>query len=252
MNTDNFRDKVVLITGAAGGFGTLLATYLANAGARLMLSDRNQDGVEALAHSLKASGAVVHSYACDISKELQVEALIKDTINVLERIDIAVNNAGLASPMRPLIETTEAELDLNYAVNLKGVFFGMKYQIQQMLGQNGGTILNVASKAGIGGAPKLTAYCAAKHAVVGITKTAALEYARHNIRINAICPYYSPTPLVTEHIDVSLQEMLADGSPMKRLGHPEEIVAAMLMLIDPENSYMNGQAIAVDGGVSAY
>ncbi len=128
----------------------------------------------------------------------------------------------------------------------------MKYQIRQMLTQDsGGTILNIASMAGLGGAPLLAAYAASKHAVVGLTRTAALEYAKQGIRVNALCPYFSPTPLVTEGIDPAVQAKLHQASPMRRLGEPEEMVAAMRMLIAPENSYLNGQAIAVDGGMSA-
>ncbi|OXH94120.1 hypothetical protein CA830_03555 [Burkholderia multivorans] len=134
----------------------------------------------------------------------------------------------------------------------QGVFFGMKHQIRQMLAQREGVILNVASMAGLGGAPKLAAYAASKHAVIGLTKTAAIEYARHGIRVNAICPFYSTTPMVTDSDIGDRQDFLAQGSPMKRLGRPEEIVATMLSLCAKENTYLTGQAVAVDGGVSAF
>lgn len=250
MNNSSFKDRVILITGAAGGFGQLLIAQLASAGARLVLGDLDKDKLADISKQYPSSDMLVQR--CDVTQEGEVEALVVAAVEQFGQLDIAINNAGMSSAMKPLIETTEKDMDINFAVNTKGVFFGMKYQLRQMLTQaDGGIILNVASKAGMGGAPKLTAYSAAKHAVVGITKTAALEYARKNIRINAICPYYSPTPLVTEGIDPELQVMLAKGSPMKRLGEPTEMVEAMLMLIAPENSYMNGQAIAVDGGVSA-
>lgn len=250
MNNSSFKDHVILITGAAGGFGQLLIDQLITAGAKLVLGDLNVDRLESIAAEYPSTDLLTQR--CDVTSETDVENLVMAAIEKFGCLDIAINNAGMSSAMKPLIETSEKDMDINFAVNTKGVFFGMKYQIRQMLSQeSGGIILNVASKAGVGGAPKLTAYSAAKHAVVGITKTAALEYARKNIRINAICPYYSPTPLVTEGIDPELQEMLAKGSPMKRLGEPIEMVEAMLMLIAPENSYMNGQAIAVDGGVSA-
>lgn len=252
MNPKSFRDKVVLITGAAGGFGRLLAEQLAGARAKLVLADRNIEALDDFATGLGVNGTEIITVACDVTRESEVAAMVELAARQFLRLDIAINNAGMSSEMKPLIETEESDMDINFAVNTKGVFFGMKYQIRQMLSQgDGGIILNVASKAGVGGAPKLTAYCAAKHAVVGITKTAALEYAKHGIRVNAICPYYSPTPLVTEGIDPEIQAMLAKGSPMKRLGDPGEMVEAMLMLIAPENSYLNGQAIAVDGGASA-
>ncbi len=244
----NFRDKVVLITGAAGGFGSLLAERLAASGARLALGDINWGGVAAVANRL---GGEAVARACDVSVEDDARALADLAVATYGRLDIAINNAGLSTPMKSLLDTTEADMDLNFAVNAKGVFFGMKHQIPHMLRQGGGSILNVASLAGLNGAPKLTAYAASKHAVVGITRTAALEFARNDIRINAICPFYSPTPMVTESEHADMQEFLAKGAPMKRLGAPQEMVNAMLLIIDPGNSYMTGQAIAVDGGVSA-
>ncbi len=244
----NFKDKVVLITGAASGFGRLLAEKLAAQGAKLALGDLNHDGVKAVAAALDGPGIAC---ACDVRVEQQVAEFVAKTVAEFGRIDIAINNAGIGTPMKSLVDTTEEDMDFNFAVNTKGVFFGMKYQIPVMAEQGGGSILNVASMAGIAGAHKMTPYVAAKHAVVGITKTAALEYARNNVRVNAVCPYFSPTPLVAKGIDRDVQEMVAAGAPMKRLGTPEEMVNAMLHIVDPDNTYMTGQAIAVDGGVSA-
>ncbi|MFN4329392.1 MAG: SDR family NAD(P)-dependent oxidoreductase [Limnobacter sp.] len=251
MTDSRFNQQVVMITGAASGFGQLLAQRLAAGQARLVLGDRNEEGLRSVAQALRNTGAQVVDLACDVTREAQVKAMVDAAVNTFGRLDIGINNAGTGTPPKALIDTEEAELDFNFAVNAKGVFFGMKHQIRQMLTQGNGIILNVASMAGIGGAPKLTAYCAAKHAVVGMTRTAAVEYARKNIRINAVCPFYSPTPLVTEGLGLS-QEFLAQGSPMRRLGSPDEMVSAMLGIIDPANSYLHGQAIAVDGGVSAY
>ena len=244
----NFTDKVVLITGAASGFGKLLAETLASRGAKLVLGDVNEDGLRDVADSL---GAECVMRACDVTVESEVKALVELCLERFGRLDIAINNAGISAPMKSLAETTDEDMDLNFAVNAKGVFFGLKYQAPVMARQGGGSILNVSSMAGILGTPKLTAYAAAKHAVVGITRTAALEYARHNVRVNAICPFFSPTPLVTEGIDPDVLAMVTAGAPMKRLGRPEEMVAAMLNIVDPDNSFMTGQAIAVDGGVSA-
>jgi len=244
----NFQDKVILITGAAGGFGSLMAKKLCAAGAKLVLGDLNAGLLEQLKDSLP--GEVI-CMRCDVTQESDVQQLAEAANETFGRLDIAINNAGISSPMKGLLETTEEDMDLNFAVNAKGVFFGMKHQIPFMLRQGEGIILNVASAAGLSGAPKLTAYAAAKHAVVGITRTAAVEFARKNIRINAVCPFYSPTPLVTQSDIAQMQEFLSAASPMKRLGTPEEMVNAMMLIIDPDNSYMTGQAIAIDGGVLA-
>ncbi len=247
-----FNEKVVVITGAAGGFGSLLAERLLGYGARLMLSDRSEEGLVALVNRLGGSGTHLQIHACDVTREDQVGALMERTVAQFGVIDIGVNNAGMSTPMSSFIDVSEKDFDLNLAVNLKGVFFGMKHQLRQMLSNaRGGIILNVASKAGVGGAPSLAAYSAAKHGVIGLTKTAALEFARKNIRVNAICPYYSPTPMVVNGISESLLERLAQNTPYRRLARQEEIVDAMLMLISPASSYMTGQAIVLDGGLSA-
>ena len=250
MNLTSYAGQVVMITGAASGFGELLARELAAMGARLVLGDRNHEGLQRVASELRAAGAEVVDLTCDVTREAEVKAMVDAAVASFGRLDVGVNNAGMSTPMRALIDTRESDLDLNFAVNAKGVFFGMKHQIAQMLKQGGGVILNVASMAGLGGAPKLAAYAAAKHAVIGLTRTGAAEYARQNIRVNAVCPFYSSTPMVTEGLAEQV-ETLSQASPMKRLGTPGETVAVMLMLCARENSYMTGQAIAVDGGVSA-
>ncbi|BFM05950.1 SDR family NAD(P)-dependent oxidoreductase [Halioxenophilus aromaticivorans] len=246
-----FVDKVVLITGAASGFGALLAKSLAQRGCKLVLGDLNLDGCQTVAQTLADQGTQVVYQHCDVTDESACEDLVKLAVDSFGRLDMACNNAGMSTAIRPLIEMTEKDFDLNFAVNTKGVFFGMKYQIQQMLTQGSGIILNVASMAGLGAAPKLAPYCAAKHAVVGLTKTAAVEYGRKNIRCNAICPYFSPTPLIADTPFEDDDSPFAQASPMKRLGQPQEIVNTMVSLLSPENSYLNGQTLAVDGGILA-
>jgi NAD(P)-dependent dehydrogenase (short-subunit alcohol dehydrogenase family) len=250
MNLTSYAGQVVMITGAASGFGELLARELAAMGARLVLGDRNHEGLQRVAGELRAAGAKVVDLHCDVTREAEVKAMVDAAVASFGRLDVGINNAGMSTPMKALVDTLESDLDLNFAVNAKGVFFGMKHQIAQMLKQGGGVILNVASMAGLGGAPKLAAYSAAKHAVIGLTRTGAAEYARRNIRVNAVCPFYSSTPMVTEGLAEQV-EYLSQASPMKRLGTPGETVAVMLMLCARENSYMTGQAVAVDGGVSA-
>ncbi|RKT99218.1 3-oxoacyl-ACP reductase [Burkholderia sp. Nafp2/4-1b] len=252
MRLDSYAGQAVMITGAASGFGALLASELAAMGARLALGDVNDAALERVAAQLRAGGADVIAQRCDVRVEADVASLVQAAVAGFERLDVGINNAGIAPPMKALIDTDEADLDLSFSVNAKGVFFGMKHQIRQMLAQRQGVILNVASMAGLGGAPKLAAYAASKHAVVGLTKTAALEYARHGIRVNAVCPFYSTTPMVTDSDIGDRQDFLAQGSPMKRLGRPDEVVAAMLMLCAKENTYLTGQVVAVDGGVSAF
>ncbi|MBO1281686.1 SDR family NAD(P)-dependent oxidoreductase [Acinetobacter nosocomialis] len=249
---DQYSDQVVLITGAASGFGALLAQQLAEQGAKLVLGDRNIAGLNAVVEPLQQAGIQVVAQACDVSLEAEVQALVQSAVDHFGRIDVSINNAGMSPPMKSFIDTNEADLDLSFAVNAKGVFFGMKHQIRQMLQQGGGVILNVASIAGLGAAPKLAAYSAAKHAVVGLTKTAAVEYANKGIRVNAICPFYTTTPMVLDSELNAKQDFLAQASPMKRLAHPSEVVAMMLMMCAKENSYLTGQAIAIDGGVTAY
>ncbi|MCT4608498.1 MAG: SDR family oxidoreductase [Pelagimonas sp.] len=239
-----FAKQVVLITGAASGFGQILARRLADQGAHLVLGDINLTALQDVAGALGARYA-----RCDVTCEADQKALVDLAIQSFGRLDIAVNNAGIAPDLKPLTHTTEEDMDRCYAINTKGVFFGMKHQLLAL--KTGGCILNTSSVAGINGAPKLASYAASKHAVIGLTKTAAAENARKGIRVNAICPFYSPTPLVTEGGAADMQEFLAQASPMKRLADPNEVASAMISLISPDNSYMTGQAIAVDGGVMA-
>lgn len=245
--TSEFSGKTILITGAASGFGKLLSEKLSGLGANLVLGDINAAGLDDLTGTLPGRA---ESLRCDVSREDEVRTLCQRAEDAFGGLDLAVNNAGFAPPLKSLLDTTEDDLDRCFAVNTKGVFFGMKHQVPLMR-EKGGAILNVASVAGLNAAPKLSAYAAAKHAVIGLTKTAAVEFARQNIRVNAICPFFSPTPLMSESGFADKEDFLAAGVPMKRLGTPEEIVETMLALLNPGNTYLTGQAIAVDGGVLA-
>jgi NAD(P)-dependent dehydrogenase (short-subunit alcohol dehydrogenase family) len=249
----NFTDHVVLITGAGSGFGRLLATGLAQRGAKLVLSDINETSLNSVKNELESVTDVV-SIAGNIADESLNKVLVDAALEKFGRLDIAVNNAGIAHTPAPVHEMTEAIMDSQFGVNVKGVMFGMKYQIPAMLAQKKGHVLNVSSLAGLGGAPKGAAYAAAKHAVAGVTRTAAVEYGRKNVRVNAICPFYSPTNIlnVDGYNTPEAQAQLGQGSPMKRLGEPQEIVNTMMLMLSPGNSYMNGQTIAVDGGVTAW
>ncbi|WP_159819969.1 SDR family NAD(P)-dependent oxidoreductase [Colwellia sp. 20A7] len=247
----DFTGKVAVITGAAQGFGQLLAEELAKRGAKLVISDINEAGVMKVADGIKATGADVIAMACNVAKNDDCKAMVDAAIEHFGKVDIGVNNAGIAHEFMPLHDIDEAIMDSQFAVNVKGVQFGMRHQIQQMLKQGEGAILNVSSMAGLGGAARGGAYAMAKHAVIGLTKTGAVEYGRNNIRINAICPFFTLTPMVTNFADDEQQKRMSRGAPMHRLGEPKEIVAMMLMMLSPANTYMTGQCIAIDGGVSA-
>ncbi|AOS97485.1 Levodione reductase [Microbulbifer aggregans] len=254
----DFSGKVALITGAASGLGAALAQELGRRGARLVLGDINTASLEGLADELGGQGVEVATRHCDVARESDCEAMVALALERFGSLDIAVNNAGVAPPMMSLEETDEAELDRQYNVNQKGVFFGLRHQLPVMKAARNGVILNVSSMAGLGGAPKIASYAAAKHAVIGLTKTAAIEAASRGVRVNAICPFFTMTPMVTgiETPDgVSAEEFqafLASACPMKRLADTAEVVSAMLMLLSPAMTYVTGQALAVDGGVSAY
>lgn len=252
----DFTGKTVLITGAAQGFGALLAEELAARGANLVLGDIKIEPLEGLAKKLKSQGTKVIVQHCNVAKEADGKALVDSAIDQFGRLDIAVNNAGIGQPLLLTESVSDDTFESQWRVNVMGVQYGMRHQLIAMKKQASGVILNVSSMAGLGGAPQLAAYCAAKHAVIGLTKTAAVETAAQNIRVNAICPFFTLTPLVTESelCSAGLEQAkatLSRGAPMRRLAEPEEIVNVMLMLVSPGNTYMTGQAIAVDGGVSA-
>ncbi len=249
----DFTNKTAIITGAANGFGRRLAIELNKRGCNLVLSDINQAGLAETKKSLAAPDKAV-TLLGDVSDENNSKTLVDLALSEFGSLNIAVNNAGVAHEMAATHELTESIFDVQFAVNVKGVAFGMKYQIPAMLKAGHGHVLNISSLAGLGGAPKAGAYVAAKHAVTGLTKTAAVEYARYNIQVNAICPFFSPTNIMdVEGLNTDeARAMLAKGSPMKRLGEPQEMVNVMLLILSPGNTYMNGQTIAIDGGVTAW
>lgn len=250
----DFSGQVAMITGAASGFGRLLAQGLAMRGCNLVIGDINPDELNSTLESLQLKDNKAIALTCDVSDEAQVKEMVDAAVEHFGRLDIGVNNAGIAHSMTPLHEIEQSVLDKQMSVNVNGVLYGMKHQIAVMLKQGSGHVLNLSSMAGIGGAPKGAAYSAAKHAVVGLTRTAAVEYAKKGIRANAICPFYSPTNiLATDGFDTpENQKLLARGCPMRRLADPQEVVNTMILILSPGNSYMSGQTIAIDGAVSAW
>ncbi|MGK9156160.1 SDR family NAD(P)-dependent oxidoreductase [Acinetobacter radioresistens] len=248
----NFTNKVVLITGAASGLGEALAQKFGLLGAKLVVGDTNEGKLLDLVEKLKLKGVDIVGMKSDVSSEEDQQRLVEKAIISWNRLDIAINNAGMSPKMKSLVDTTEGDFDKTISVNAKGVFLGLKYQTKAMIEhQVQGTILNVSSVAGISGAPFLSAYSAAKHAVIGLTKTAALENAKYGIKINAICPFYTLTPMVMDSNLNDKIDALAQVNPMKRLAKIEEVVDVMVMLCSTANSYMTGQSITIDGGLTA-
>ena len=257
-----FDGATVLITGAGRGLGATAARRFADEGADLVLCDRDGATLKETAEALRRDGARVETLAADVSQESTAQALVERAVQTFGRLDVAVNNAGVSHPFRKLVDLTGDDLQLMLSVNVFGVFYGLKHQIPAMERshvQTGrvGAILNVASVAGIVGAPLLGAYVAAKHAVVGLTKTAAVETARRGVRVNCICPAFTDTRMVTDFLhemrggtDEAAARVVA-AVPMRRLGEPDEIVQAMLFACSPENGFMTGHALALDGGLSA-
>jgi NAD(P)-dependent dehydrogenase (short-subunit alcohol dehydrogenase family) len=251
----DYKDQVVLITGAAGGFGRLAAAEFARAGAKLILCDLSADELEEVRSSLATSDVAIEPG--DVSQEETHRRLVARATNGHGRLDIAINNAGVAHAFTKITDTDNATMQQMLAVNVFGVFLAMKHQLPVMERQNAGAILNVSSVAGIVGAPLLAAYSAAKHAVIGLTKSAAGEYARKGIRINAICPAFAETHMLTGMLDQmrggaeAARQRIVSNMPMRRFARPEEIVQAMLWICSRENSFMTGHALVLDGGLSA-
>ncbi|MDD9911059.1 MAG: SDR family NAD(P)-dependent oxidoreductase [Ahrensia sp.] len=262
MSDMTFDGMTVLMTGASGGFGKSATRMFAERGARLVLSDVNETALKAHAEALQADGFEVVTITGSVADEAHCQATVDLAMETFGRLDVAINNAGMSHNPGKVHEVDSARAQDTIQINLMGVFYGMKHQIPAMLAghqadQQTRSILNLASLAGIGGAPTMSMYAAAKHGVVGLTKSAALEYARKGLRINCLCPSFARTPIVTEGLldgsdeDAEKEKFLTRGIPMRRLAEPEEITQSMLWICDPKNSFMTGQAVALDGGTSA-
>lgn len=250
-----FSEKVVLITGSASGFGRTLAYEFAKKGASLILSDVNERDGQAVADEITANGGKVTFAKCDVSNTEHVKQMVEAGVAAFGKLDICINNAGIAgNALRTKThDFEEAAWDKIMDVNGKGVWLCMKYELPHLLANGGGVIVNIASVAGLLGVPGNVAYAASKHAVIGITKTAAIEYASKNIRVNAVCPAFTDTAMVQNSImqDKEYGQRLVMMNPMRRLGEPEEVTSVIMFLCSDQNTFMNGQAIAIDGGLTA-
>jgi len=252
-NPLDFRGKVAVVTGAGSGMGLVTAQAFAEAGAAVVLADFKEDGVKAEAQKLAAAGHKVIAVRCDVSDETQVEQMVAQTVSTFGRLDAAFNNAGV---MFPAVETADAsgdEFDRMTAINLKGVWNCMKHELLQMRNQGSGAIVNNSSIGGLIGVPGRAIYHGTKHGVLGLTKSAALEYAARGIRINAVCPGTINTPMVAEMLAKEPEAMkeILRNQPNKRIGEPEEIASVVLWLCSPGSSFVIGHALAVDGGFTA-
>jgi NAD(P)-dependent dehydrogenase (short-subunit alcohol dehydrogenase family) len=250
-----FLNKVVLITGSATGFGKVLAEEFSRLGASLILSDINVAVGEIEAELLRKLGAKVVFTQCDVSIGEDVKNMVEKGVAAFGKLDICINNAGIAgNAMQTRTHDFQEDMwDKVMNINAKGVWLCMKYQLPHLLAAKGGVVVNISSKAGLGAVPGNVAYAASKHAVIGITKTAAIEYASKNIRVNAVCPSFADTPMVQNSImiDPEKGQRLIQMNPMRRLGTANEIRDVVMFLCSEKSSFMNGQAVAVDGGLTA-
>jgi NAD(P)-dependent dehydrogenase (short-subunit alcohol dehydrogenase family) len=247
--------KVALVTGGASGIGRATALTFAREGAKLVIADKHEEGGQQTVHMIRENGGDATLVQVDVSRATEVEAMISTTVETYGRLDCAHNNAGIGSrPRVRLHELSEEGWDQVMSINLKGVWLCMKYEILQMLQQGQGAIVNTASIMGLVGSwSRSGAYNASKHGVVGLTKTAALEYATAGIRVNAVCPGYIRTPLIAEAL-ASNPEMEAEivaRHPVGRMGYPEEIAEAVIWLCSAAASFVTGHTMTVDGGYVA-
>lgn len=224
---------------------------LASAGARVVVSDLNESGGEETVCLIQRAGGEAAFIKADVANASSVDTLISTIVEKYGRLDCAHNNAGIESPLAPIADSEEEDWDRSIAVNLKGVWLCMRAEIRQMLRQDGGAIVNTASVGGLTGVPANAAYSAAKHGVVGLTRTAAIEYATQNIRVNAICPGLTRTGM-TERLALASPDLIkAIMPPMQRFAEPSEIAGMVAFLCSPLASYLTGQAIAIDGAATA-
>lgn len=247
----SFENQVALVTGAASGLGLATAKAFAASGASVALADWNESAVRHAAQALADQGYKTLAIRCDVSDDAQVEAMVAQTVSTFGRLDVAYNNAGVQNVLAETADSPREDYDRVMSINLRGVWSCMKFELQHMRKQGSGAIVNCSSLGGLVGGAERGTYHAAKHGVIGLTKSAALEYAARGIRINAVCPGLIWTPMSEQMVasgqGEALNAMVA-SIPMGRQGRAEEIADAVLWLSSSAASYVTGQSISVDGG----
>jgi NAD(P)-dependent dehydrogenase (short-subunit alcohol dehydrogenase family) len=250
--TNELDSKVALITGGTTGIGRDTAMLFAKNGAKVVISGRRETEGNETISLVRAAGGDGLFVKSDVSKSADIQSLIQKTIEKFGRLDLAFNNAGIEGQWKPIIEQSEEDWDSVIDINLKGVWLCLKYEIQQMLKQGSGAIVNMSSVAGLMGAAGAAVYVASKHGVIGLTRTVALEYAARNIRVNAVCPAVIETAMAERAFaDPEVNKRILAQHPIGRFGKPMEIAEAVLWLCSDKSSFMTGHYIVLDGGMRA-
>lgn len=247
ITTGLLSGKIAVIVGASRGIGAATARALAQAGATTVLAARDEHGLAAVVREIEHIGGRALAVPTDIGEPAQVERLVQHTLVAYGRLDVAFNNAGGGPAPKPLAEVTLKAFDEAVRVNLRGTFLAMKYEIAAMLASGGGAIVNMSSTAGLRGVPGIGAYVATKHAILGLTKSAALDYAASNIRVNAV----APGPILTDRLSAlpePAREQVSRAVPMRRIGQPEEVAATVAWLCSDQAAFITGATFAIDGG----